>query len=249
MERPTAGRAGQAAKATAGTEAVEVKATVVDRDEARALRKLAIERKDGQPRRIFFYDTHALDLYRSGVALRAREMDGDECDSTVKIRPVEPKHVAARWREEKGFKIEADVVGADVIRSASFSVAQNRKELDEVAGGARAIAKLFSCDQEAFLAEMARVPVDFAKLVPLGPVAVLRWKCRHDGFPYYELCVEEWRLPDRRDVIEISIKAKQPEAAAAQAALEGFLVELGIERETREQTKTRTALEYFAGRG
>ena len=56
---------------------------------------------------------------------------------------------------------------------------------------------------------------------------------------------EEWRLPDGRDVIEISIKAKPAEAAAAQAALEGFLAELGIAPETRQQTKTRTALEYY----
>ena len=35
---------------------------------------------------------------------------------------------------------------------------------------------------------------------------------------------------------------------AAQAALEGFLAEHGIDRETRQQTKTRMALEYFAAR-
>ena len=239
---------GRAAKATAGTAAVEVKATVVDRDEERALSKLSLERKHGEPRRIFFYDTPKLDLYTKRVALRAREKDGDECDSTVKIRPVEPARIGDRWRKEAGFKIESDIVGPNVIRSASLTVPQGRKEIDEVASGAREICKLFSREQEEFLAAMAPVAVDWGKLVALGPVAALRWKCRHDGFPYYELCVEEWRLPDRRDVIEISIKAKQPEAAAAQAALEGFLAELGIERELREQTKTRTALAYFAER-
>jgi hypothetical protein len=94
---------------------------------------------------------------------------------------------------------------------------------------------------------MAPMEIDFAKLVPLGPVAVMRWKVRHEGLPY-ELCAEEWRLPDGRDVVELSIKAKPAEAAAAQAALEGFLTELGLEQETRQQTKTRTALEYFARR-
>jgi hypothetical protein len=49
-------------------------------------------------------------------------------------------------------------------------------------------------------------------------------------------------------VIEISIKAKRAEAAAAQAALDGFLAELGIDPETRQQTKTRMALEFFAAR-
>ena len=73
----------------------------------------------------------------------------------------------------------------------------------------------------------------------------MRWKFRNEGLPY-ELCVEEWRLPDKRNVIEVSIKVKPPEAAAAQAALDGFLAELGIALETRQQTKTLTALEYFA---
>jgi hypothetical protein len=134
-----------------------------------------------------------------------------------------------------------------VVRSASFTVAQNPKEIDEVASGSRAIEKLFSGEQEDFLRDMAPAPVDFSKLVALGPVAALRWKFRNEGLPC-ELCAEEWRLPDGRDVIELSIKAKQPEAAAAQAALEGFLAELGIDQETRQQTKTRMALEYFAAR-
>ena len=247
MGQKSAPRSGRAAKATAGTEAIEVKVTVVQRHETLALRQFGLKRKNAERRRIFFYDTPGLHLFKKGVALRARERDGDECDSTVKIRPVEPKRVAGKWRKKDGFKVEADVVGAKVIRSASFTIGQKPLEIGEVACGDRPIAKLFSGEQEEFLREMAPFPVDFAKLVPLGPVAVLRWKFRNEGLPY-DLCAEEWRLPDGRDVIELSIKAKQAEAAAAQAALEGFLAELGIAQETRLQTKTRTALEYFAAR-
>jgi hypothetical protein len=246
MPQRTVGRAGRATKATAGTEGIEVKVTVVNRDETMALRKFGLERKKGERRRIFFYDTRELRLFKKGICLRAREMD-DECDSTVKIRPVEPKRVARKWREKNGFKVEADAIGPTVVRSASFSTVQKPREIAKVASGNRAIAKLFSGAQEQFLREMAPVEIDFAKLVPLGPVAVLRWKFRNEGIPY-DLCAEEWRLPDGRDVIEISIKAKQVEAAAAQAALEGFLAELGIAPETRQQTKTRSALEYFAAR-
>lgn len=248
MPRRTVGRAGRAAMATAGTEAIEVKVTVVERHEKTAIRRFGLEREKGERRRVFFYDTPALDLFRSGVCLRARAMGGDECDSTVKVRPVEPGRVADKWRGKSGFKVESDAVGSKVIRSASFTVAQKREEVDEVVGGDRPIVKLFSAEQEEFLREMSPIQFDFAELVPLGPVAVLRWKFRNEGLPY-ELCAEEWRLPDGRDVIEISIKASRPEAAAAQAALRAFLAELGIAAETRQRTKTRTALEYFAGRG
>ena len=248
MRTRTMSRAGRAARATAGTEAIEVKVTIVDRHEALALRKLGLARKNGERRRIFFYDTPKLQLFKRGVCLRAREVKGGECDSTVKIRPVEPKRVAIRWRTKFGFKVEADAVGSKVVRSASFTTAQKSKEIGKVTSGGRPIAKLFSGEQEEFLRAMAPLKIDFPKLVPLGPVAVLRWKFRHEGLPY-ELCAEEWRLPDGRDVIEISIKTKQVQAAAAQGALEGFLAELGIAPETRQQTKTLTALQYFASRG
>jgi hypothetical protein len=247
MATRTTGRAGQAARATAGTEAIEVKVTIAERHEDNALRKFGLTRGDAEQRRIFFYDTPKLDLYKKGLALRAREMKGDECDSTVKIRPVEPDQVDAKWRKKGGFKLEADAVGKKVIRSASFSTPQQPKEIEAVASGARPIEKLFTGDQEEFLNEMSPVTIDFSKLVALGPVAARRWKFKNAGLPY-ELCAEEWLLPDGRDLIEISLKTKVAEAAAAQAALEGFLDELGFAAETGQQTKTRIALEYFAKR-
>jgi len=239
--------AGQTARATAGTEAVEVKVTVAGRQEEAAARKLGLGRDRAEPRRIFFYDTRKLALYERGVVLRARELPGDRCDSTVKIRPVEPSAVAAKWRKKSGFKIEADAVGPKPIRSASFTIAQDSKEIEEVASGARPVEKLFSAEQEEFLAEVAGFVVDFSELVPLGPVAALRWEIDHAGLPY-EICAEEWRLPNGRDLLELSIKAKREEAAAAQAAFQGFLRELGIDADAGQQTKTRVALEYFTRR-
>src|SRR5262245_55628459 len=99
MERSKVDRAGHAAKATSGTEAIEVKVTVIDRDEAIALRKLGLNRENGEQRRIFFYDTPTLSLYKRGVALRSRDLRGDACDSTVKIRPIEPKRVDGKWHK------------------------------------------------------------------------------------------------------------------------------------------------------
>ena len=190
MRRRTVGRAGRAARATAGTEPIEVKVTVLERDETMVLRKFGLARKNGEQRRVLFYDMPTLNLYKKGVCLRTREMGGDECDSTVKIRPVEPKRVSDKWRRKSGFKVEADAVGTKVIRSASFTIAQKSKEIDEVASGSRPIAKLFSAERVEFLRDMAPVEVDFARLVPLGPVAALRWKFRHEGLPY-ELFAEE----------------------------------------------------------
>ena len=43
--------------------------------------------------------------------LRAREAQGKGCDSTVKVRPVDPKKVDEAWRRKSGFKLEAEYEG------------------------------------------------------------------------------------------------------------------------------------------
>jgi hypothetical protein len=237
--------AGRTAKVTEGTESIEVKLTVIDSQEDAVLKKFGLERKDAERRRIYFYDTRKLTLFKKGVVLRARETEGRGCDSTVKIRPVDPAKVAKSWRGKSGFKLEADAVGATVIRSASFSTVQSDKEIEEVASGARTIDKLFAPEQEAFLRALSPVEVDFTKLVALGPIASLRWKFENEGLPY-EICAEEWRLPNGTDLLELSIKATREQAAAARAAFEGFVRELGFDVDGGQQTKTRTALEYLA---
>jgi hypothetical protein len=165
----------------------------------------------------------------------------------VKIRPVDPAKVDPSWREKPGFKLEADAVGKKVIRSASYTTDQRDKEIEEVASGARPIEKLFTGEQEEFLAALSPLAVDFGKLVALGPIASLRWKFEDEGLPY-PICAEEWRLPNGHDLIELSIKSTTQQAAAARAAFEGFLRELGFEVDGGQETKTRVALEYLAHR-
>ena len=68
--------------------------------------------------------------------------------------------------------------------SASLSVVQQRGEIeiDDVAKGKRSIDKLFSKDQERFLSEFYKGPVDFRRLRVMGPIRVLRWKLRQNPF-------------------------------------------------------------------
>lgn len=237
--------AGKAARATLGTDAIEVKLTVVERQEKAVLEKFGLERAEAERRRIYFYDTPKLGLFRQGVVLRARETGGRGSDSTVKIRPIDPRKVDAAWRKKGGFKLEADAVGEKVIRSASFTAAQSDDEIEQVASGERPIGKLFTSDQEDFLEAFSPVPVDFGELVALGPISSLRWNFEDAGLPY-GICAEEWRLPNGHDLLELSIKATREAAAAASAAFQAFLRELGFEVDEAQQTKTRTALEVLA---
>ena len=79
----------------------------------------------------------------------------------------------------------------------------------------------------------------------MGPIRILRWKLEHENFPH-ELTLEEWRLPDGEDLVEVSIKTSPSEAPKAQKEFEDHLRQLGLDPAGDQETKTRTALEYFA---
>src|SRR5262245_35516210 len=225
-----------------GVQAVEIKVTIRPDQELRGLRELQLDEDTAEIRTIYFYDTAKLELYNAGLVLRARLVKGDDDDSTVKIRPIEPGKVPSNWYKIEGFKLEADSVGDRVVCSASLTVRQKRDEIDEVAQGKRQIQKLFSTDQEIFLRELFPQPVAFARLKPLGPIRVLHWKTKHKAFPY-ELASEEWRLPNGDDLLEVSIKTPPEEAGAARQLFESHLRKLGLDPAGAQETKTRPALE------
>ena len=229
----------------AAMDAVEIKVTIRSDQELRAERAMRVNEDTADIRLVYFYDTPDLELLKAGIVLRARLVKGDVEESTVKFRPVDAATISKDWRGLEGFKLEADCVGNRMICSASLTEMQHRDEIDEVANGKRAIEKLFSKQQERFLSEFHKGPVDFGKLRVMGPIRVLRWKLEHKAFPH-ELTVEEWRLPNGDDLVEVSIKVPPGQAAQAREAFDKHLLELGLDPQGAQHTKTFTALEYFA---
>jgi hypothetical protein len=232
--------------AMAAMDGVEIKLTIRPDQELLAERAMEVTEDTADARLVYFYDTPDLDLFKAGVVLRARLVKDDADDSTVKFRALEAASVPEDWKESKGFKLEADWVGDHVVCSASLTAGQRRDEIDDVAEGKRAIGKLFSNDQERFLRELYKGALDFSDLRVMGPVRVLRWKPKHESFAH-ELTLEEWRLPNGEDLVEVSIKAPPNEALQARKEFDAHLRALGLDPEgTPHDTKTRTALEYFA---
>jgi hypothetical protein len=242
---PTPNTSDERELAMAAMDAVEIKVTIRPDQELRAERTMELDEDSADVRVIYFYDTPDLELFNAGVALRARLVKGDDDDSTVKFRPVEAASVSKEWKRVKGFKLEADCVGERIVCSASLTALQKRDEIDKVAKGKRPIDKLFSKEQERFLGEFYKGPFDFGKLRVMGPIRVLRWKLKHEDFRH-ELTLEEWRLPDGEDLVEVSIKTSPREAPKAQKEFEDHLRQVGLDPEGAQETKTRTALEYFA---
>jgi hypothetical protein len=229
-------------------DAVEIKVTVRPDQELRAERAMEVNEDTADIRILYFFDTPNLDLFEAGLALRARLVKGDRDDTTVKFRRAETKDVSNAWRRLEGFKVEADWVGDRIVYSASLTNPQPGHEIKDVAHGKRGIGKLFTKEQEHFLAEFYTGSVDFDRLRVMGPIRVLRWKLRHKGFPH-ELTVEEWRLPDGDDLVEVSIKVPTDEAAQARKEFDEHLQSMSLDPRGAQETKTRTALEYFARAG
>jgi len=116
-----------------------------------------------------------------------------------------------------------------------------------VIAGEKAITKLFTKEQEVFIAEMVKGKIDYEAVVILGPLHAQRWKLYDPGCPW-QITVELWQREDGARLMEASIKAPIEQAALAIGGFMAFLAEMGAERDTEQQTKTRWALEYYAAK-
>jgi hypothetical protein len=232
---------------TTKTDAIELKLTIRPDQEAKAIRFFSLDRSSGESRKIYFFDTPKLDLFEKGVFLRARLVKGGADDTTVKIRPVDPDKVTPAWKKEKGFKLEADVVGTRVVKSASLSSAQDGSEIKEVTARKRPLEKLFTSEQERFLGSFSPVTVDFAKLKTLGPIEALRWKVEMEGLED-TITAEEWHLPDGSEQLEVSIKVPPGQVTSGHKRFGAFLKKAGLDFGSSQEAKTRVALKYFASR-
>ena len=113
---------GKVAERVAGADDVELKATIPHKQIHMGLKRYNLTADNDEERYIYFFDTPELELFHAGVVLRARRSVGGAHDSTVKLRPVDPKKVPAAWKKYLGFKIEADASENGVVKSASLTM-------------------------------------------------------------------------------------------------------------------------------
>lgn len=238
---------GRVARAMAGAEAIEIKATIANRQIEGALKRYRLTPNNDEERYIYFFDTPALELLAAGIILRARRAVGGDHDSTVKFRPVDPTAVSDKWRKYRDFKIEADASEKGLVKSASFSMPVEKGLIKRVTGGKGTIRDLLSPEQRTFIEKTAKRKIDFDRLVVLGPLRAHRWQFEDPACPW-EITAELWVREDGNRKVEASIKAPAVQAAVAAAGFMAFLAEVGAEKDTEQQTKTRWALSYYASK-
>jgi hypothetical protein len=229
-----------------GADSTELKLTVPPASHRDTIRGLPIDPVESQPRQVYFFDTPDLALNKAGIVVRARRIAGGKGDTVIKLRPVVPGDMPAEFRTDPSFKVEVDVLPGGYVCSASFKGALGPGDaVKQVAGGDRAIRKLYSKDQRAFYAAHAPDGLGLDDLAVLGPITVLKLKFTPPGATR-RMVAELWLYPDGERILELSTKCAPAEGFQVAAEARAFLAERGVDLWGEQHTKTRTALEFFS---
>jgi hypothetical protein len=228
-----------------GSDSVELKLTVPEEHHRSTITGLGMDPLQAQIRQVFFFDTPDLALNRQGIVVRARRVQGRGDDSVVKLRPVVPDEVQDEFRRAPGMVVEVDGMPGGWVCSASFKGSLGTTDVTRVARGERSIRKLFSKGQRAFYDAHVSGDIALDDLSILGPIFVLKLNFRPEGYDR-KLVAEAWLYPDGSRILELSTKC--PPADMLNVAVQSrlFLTERGLDLSGEQQTKTKTALEFFS---
>jgi hypothetical protein len=228
-----------------GADSVELKLTVPESSQRSTAAALEMDPLNAQIRQVFFFDTPELALNRAGVVVRARRIQGKGNDSVVKLRPIVPETLPEELRKSPNIVVEVDAMPGGFVCSAAVKEKLAPTAVRETILGGKPLRKLFSKEQRAFFTANAPDGVELDGLSVLGPIFVLKlkWNPREFGRP---LVAELWLYPDGSRILELSTKCATTEPMQVAAEARAFLAQKGVNLSGEQQTKTKTALEFFS---
>jgi hypothetical protein len=229
---------------TRGADSVELKLTVGLSEQRAAVEALGIDPLGAQVRLVHFFDTPELALQEAGVVVRARRVAGKGDDTVVKLRPVVPDQMPASLREVPSFVVEVDAAPGGYVCSGSYKGIPRKATVQDVVQGDEPLRRLFSKEQKGFYAAHAPDGLALDDLTGLGPLFVLKMKGAPEGMDR-RMVIELWLYPDGSRILELSTKCAPGDALQVAGETRAFLAERGVDLEGEQQTKTRTALEFF----
>ena len=230
---------------TKSADSVELKLTVPDSELRSTVQALGMDPLDAQIRQVFFFDTPDLKLNSHGLVVRGRRVQGRGDDSVIKLRPVKPADLPDEYRKSPSMVVEIDAMPGGYVCSATMKGKLNAAAVRAVHHGEKPLRSIFSKQQRAFYDAHAPEGVDLDSLTLLGPLTVLKLAFTPKGFGR-KLVAELWFYPDATRILELSTKAQPGEAFQVATEARLFLKKAGIDLSGEQQTKTKTALEFFA---
>jgi hypothetical protein len=228
-----------------GADSVELKLSIPDAARRSAVAALEMDPLEAQMRQVVFFDTPALTLNQHGLVVRARRIQGRPGDSVVKLRPVVPDQVPATLRRSPSFGVEVDALPGGFVCSGSMKAELDPARFKDVLSGLLPVRKLFTKQQRSFFSAYAPNDLELDGLEMLGPVTVLKLKFKPVEYGR-RLVAELWNYPDGSRILELSTKCAPADTFTVAAEARAFLAGRGIDLLGEQQTKTRTALEFFA---
>src|SRR5262249_2777772 len=226
-------------------DSVELKLTVPEPAQLSTARALGLDPLQAQLRQVFFFETPDLALDKVGLVVRARRSQKKGDDSVVKLRPVVPAELPKALRRSQSFGVELDASPAGYVVSGSLKGTPEAGEVREAMLGNRPVRRLFSKEQQELFAEHAPAGVALDDLSMLGPLLVLKLKSTPEGFDR-GLVTELWLYPDGSRILELSTKTVPSEAFQVAAEARAYLTARGVDLGAEQETKTRSALQFFA---
>ena len=228
-----------------GADSVELKLTVPESEQRATAAALGIDPLEAELRQVFFFDTPDLALDAAGVVVRARRVQRKSDDSVVKLRPVMPDALPDKLRESPNMKVEVDAMPGGFVCSASMKGTLGETTVKDHLDGARPRKKLFSKEQRQFFEAHAPEGLALDDLAVLGPVLVMKLKFQPKGFDG-KFVAELWNYPDNTRILELSTKSAPKDAYDVAQRAKAYLLERGVDLSGEQQTKTRTALDFFS---
>jgi hypothetical protein len=228
-----------------GADSVELKLTIPDSDHRSTVQALGIDPLDVQMRQVFFFDTPDLKLNAAGLVVRGRRVQAKGDDSVIKLRPVKPADLPNEYRMSPAMVVEIDAMPGGYVCSATMKAKLDPTAVKAVHQGEKPIRSIFSKMQRAFFTAHAPEGIDLDSLTLLGPIPVMKVRFFPEGFGR-KLVAELWTYPDGSRILELSAKALPGEAFQVATELRLFLKSKGVDLTGDQQTKTKTALEFFA---
>ena len=227
------------------SDSVELKLTVPESGQRATVRALELDPLEAQIRQVFFFDTPDLTLNGAGLVARARRIQGKGADTVVKVRPVVPDTLPSELRESPSLVVEVDAMPGGYVCSATLKSKADAVRVWEAASGERPVRKLFSKEQRTYFEAHAPDGITLDDLSVLGPIFVLKLNFVPSELKR-RMVAELWLYPNGSRILELSTKCTATDAFQVAAEARAFLTSKGVDVSGAQQTKTKTALQFFA---
>lgn len=227
-------------------DSVELKLMVPD-EQRMTLANLGADPLKAQIRQVYFFDTPDLQLYESGVIVRARRSQNDDDDTVIKRRPVEADDIPKAVRDSPHFKLELDATRSGYVISGSMKGKRPPGTLLETLARERPLSKLFTKEQRSFMDSLGVEAGIWESLIPLGPMNVIKLKYDARGISA-PVTIEQWHYPGESPAVEISVTARPAgETIRLLSEARQFLRDKGLSAgEDNQTSKTRGALAFLS---